>query len=218
MDWLKVDDLAEDLRRRLERGKRRDVPDVLRPMRQIHALTIALVMAGLAAAACNPQRSTPATEPTRASSQVSSASARATTAEGPGGVTFDNRLELVSFHLSSTTLRPGDGLEVTVRWRSLAPIAADLRAFAELTDPAGEEIAGDTDVIGTRAHATSTWAINEEGQHILRLDMPARIPAGPAELRVGVLDTDETTRLPVSFPGSVPGGPTWTTLAVFASD
>jgi hypothetical protein len=187
-------------------------------MRQIQALSLALVMLGIMAAACASRASTPTAESTPAPSEVSAGSIQTATIESGRGVVFDDRIEMVSFRLNSPALRPGGSLEVTVRWRGLAPIGADLRAFAELTDARDEEVAGDTDVIGTRARATSTWAIQEEGEHTLRMELPARIPRGQCELRVGVLDRDEVTRLPVSFPGSVPGGPTWTTLAIFTGE
>jgi hypothetical protein len=185
------------------------------------AMHVTLVTLVLSLGACAPKPSEP---PARGNASpappVTRSGSLQTTmpAEGPAGVVFENTLELISYRLSQTVLRPGDVLEVPLRWRALAPVGEDLRAFVELTNAEGDEIAGDTDVIGTRARPTSTWAINDEGEHIPRLTMPSRSPGGRAELRVGILNRDEVSRLAVSFHASLEGGVTWTTLAVFTSE
>lgn len=128
---------------------------------------------------------------------------------------FDGRIELVAYRLGARTLRPGGTLDVLLRWRSLGPIAGDLRAFGQLVDGTDEEIAGDDDVIGTRARPTSMWSPGDEGEHQMRLVLPRTLRTDSADLRVGVLDQDRTTRLSVTFPASFPGGEHWATLAVF---
>ena len=180
---------------------------------------LALAMVILGGAVCTPARpvadrsKAPPPSPT---SEVATLDLPAdASAEGTAGVEFDSRIELVAYRLGAKTLRPGGTLDVLLRWRSLGPIAGDLRAFGQLVDGAFEEIAGDDDVIGTRARPTSMWSPGDEGEHQMRLALPRTLRTDSADLRVGVLDQDRTTRLSVSFPSSFPGGDDWTTLAVF---
>jgi hypothetical protein len=133
------------------------------------------------------------------------------------GAEFAGRLQLVSYQLSSQNPGPGDGLDIQLTWRSLAPIPDEHRAFLSLVDEQGEEVAGDDDVIGTRQNPTSGWAVGAQGVHRPGITIPRQYPSGRLELRVGVLNPDRKTRLALTNSGGNEAGDTWVTIAVMRS-
>jgi hypothetical protein len=149
--------------------------------------------------ACGPRQSGQRTERTEPSAPTASTVWRTQAPpEQPVGAEFGDRLQLVSAKLREPRIVPGEPLVVELTWRSLQPIDADLRAFIELLDEQGEEVAGDDDVIGTRANPTSGWAPGAEGLHQPRVTVSSRAQAKTLKLRAGVLDTDRVSRLPVT--------------------
>jgi len=114
------------------------------------------------------------------------------------GTEFGGRLKLVAVRLASAQLVLGEPLTVDLHWQALVPLNQDLRAFLELVDENGVEVAGDDDVIGTRSNPTSGWPIGGEGGHQPRATVPIRSQVQHVKVRVGALEADRVTRIKIS--------------------
>jgi hypothetical protein len=188
-----------------------------RPLRSI-TLLAALLFVIVALAACSPRAATRSSEKSQSGQNTSAPGATLNAAsplELPMQAEFGDRMQLVGVKIDKAALVSGEPLTVQLEWKSLATIDGDLRAWISLIDENGEEVAGDDDVIGTRANPTSGWVPGSTGVHYPRATMPRSAQPKMITIRAGVLETDRFTRIPVSNNGGAEAGEDWVTIAKF---
>jgi hypothetical protein len=189
-----------------------------RPLRSITILA-ALMFVIIALAACSPPRTSSRPSEKSQAAQNTSAPAATLNAASPLELTmqaeFGNRMQLVGVNIDKAALVSGEPLTVRLEWKSMARIDGDLRAWISLIDENGEEVAGDDDVIGTRANPTSGWEPGATGVHNPRATMPRAAQPKMITIRAGVLETDRFTRIPLTNSGGAESGEDWVTIAKF---
>ncbi len=107
---------------------------------------------------------------------------------------FDNKMELRGY----ATERTGDTLNVTLFWRASAAMARDYTVFVHLLDANGAVVAQhDGQPAWQLPIPTSTWQPGEILRDSHAITLPADLPSGEYQLRVGVYFWQTMERLPV---------------------
>jgi hypothetical protein len=110
---------------------------------------------------------------------------------------FSDEIKLLGYDLSSSTVKPGQTLDVTLYWRAQRPLTTPYRSFVHLVYPEGK-VWTQSDHLNPGDYPTTRWP--PEAQYIWdkhRLSLPEAIPEGDYLLSVG-LYTLTTGRLPVT--------------------
>ena len=123
----------------------------------------------------------------------------------PAAVTFGDTLRLTGYAVlppdpASSTLRPGDWVDVVLNWQVLAPAGRDWSVFVHLNDPVlGVPIAQRDMYHAQGLRPTSLLTPGESLTTYYRLFVP-RTAAAPAqlELAVGLYDFGSEERLPTT--------------------
>ena len=115
----------------------------------------------------------------------------------PGAANYGDRILLLEADLAKDVLRPGEGLEVRLRWECLQAMASDYTLFVQLLGPDGT-LKGQIDVWpkdGT--HPTSAWREGEviEDRHTVYANEDA--PPGSYQVALGWYLLETMQRLPV---------------------
>ena len=120
----------------------------------------------------------------------------------PIDAAFVDGPRLLGYALEPAEVEPGGVVYLTLRWQTLAPLAADYTVFTHLLSPAGELIAqSDSQPVGG-TRPTTTWAVGEEIVDRYALLVPAGTPAGDYTVQVGLYDWRTGARLPLDAPGA----------------
>jgi hypothetical protein len=122
----------------------------------------------------------------------------------PTKADFAGEIELLGFDATSQA----GFLVVTLNWRCTSPPRYDYTVFVHLLDATGETISQHDGQPQAGAYPTSIWDTEEAvvDEHLLPL--PAELPAGNYQLRVGLYRLETGERLPVEDNGdSVELGP-----------
>jgi hypothetical protein len=106
---------------------------------------------------------------------------------------------LVGYELTGT-IAPGDSLSVTLYWSPSIPINEDWTVFVHLVDQAGQLWSQDDSQPRDSTYPTSLWAEGEVIADVHELTLPADLPAGTYEIRVGMYRLETVERLPVVDP------------------
>jgi hypothetical protein len=106
--------------------------------------------------------------------------------------------------LGAEQAAPGEEAALTIYWQARGAARPDVRARLELVGPNGETLSVMEAAPAHTGYATSAWRAGEVVRGVYRLRVPANAPAGPATVRVSVVDAG----------GVVVGGP----VAVAALD
>ncbi len=110
---------------------------------------------------------------------------------------FGDQMMLLDYDLSQVELRPGDVLEMTVNWQSLADMSEDYTIFVHLLGPDGLSH-GQVDVWPhDGAYPTSNWPIGKVIADTYRVPLDTDAPAGAYRIEVGVYLLRTMSRLPV---------------------
>jgi len=118
-----------------------------------------------------------------------------------GPALFGDSIYLTAYGISSTSLAPGDTLQVALAWEAAGPSALDYTIFTHLID-SNEQIAAQFDGQpqgGTRP--TSGWQAGETFIDRFALRIPPETAPGIYRLQVGWYDWITLDRLPVTGPG-----------------
>ena len=111
----------------------------------------------------------------------------------PATANFGSQIELLGY---DTARQPGS-LAVTLHWRVLQPPAEDYSVFVHLLDAEGQIVAQHDGQPQNGAYPTSVWDLGEVIADEHALDLPAKLPAGRYQLRVGWYLPGTGDRLPV---------------------
>jgi hypothetical protein len=106
---------------------------------------------------------------------------------------LDPNLTLLGYDLKAAP----QAFELTLYWRSEAPLPLDYTVFVHLRDAAGQTVAQKDQPPLQGAYPTSLWDRGEIIADNLLIPMPAELSAGPYQLVVGLYDFQTGNRLPV---------------------
>ena len=135
-----------------------------------------------------------------------------TAADIPGDVQridadFGGQMELVGFAPLPESAMPGEGIPVTLYWRSLAPMAADYSVFVHFLS--GEDlIIGQRDMYpGGGSFPTSEWSPGDiiADRYVVPIS-PATLTPATAQVEVGLYVLETGARLPVTSQDGTPAG------------
>jgi hypothetical protein len=114
----------------------------------------------------------------------------------PLDVKLGDYIHLQSYQLNTSSVRAGDVLKVTLRWKADEPISENYHVFVHLLDSQGSLVAQHDGPPANGAHPTWTWQGGEtiQDEHTVILDQD--LPAGRYSLSVGMYDILTGVRLP----------------------
>ncbi len=112
-------------------------------------------------------------------------------ASHPIQYTFGNQIELTGFDLQSER-----ALDLTLYWKSRAPMDLDYTVFVHVLDANGKIISQCDRQPQDGANPTSLWGAGEQVIDRYSLDLPAGAPAA-RQIELGVYRADTGARLPV---------------------
>jgi len=95
------------------------------------------------------------------------------------------------------SLRPGDTLNITLRWQALRPVQERFSVFVHLVDANGVIVAQDDNEPARGSRPTISWAAGEVIPDAHALTLPASAPPGEYLIRVGLYLPGPNQRLPV---------------------
>jgi 4-amino-4-deoxy-L-arabinose transferase-like glycosyltransferase len=125
-------------------------------------------------------------------------------------VRFGDAAELLGYDLTGVA-RPAGRLQLTLHWRALTPTPG-LTVFVHLVDPAGALVAQKDSEPAAGGYPTARWRAGEYIRDVYDLELPATLPPGAYQLRVGLYRRDGE-RLPAQ-PGNADRSATLATLPV----
>ena len=115
-----------------------------------------------------------------------------------GQATFGNELALTGARLSSRQLPAKDGLCVELNWQALSTPSTDYTVFVHLINSQGQVVA-QTDMQPQGGNApTSQWQPGNSIADKHGLVLPADLPPGEYQVRVGLYRADNQAPLPVT--------------------
>jgi hypothetical protein len=112
------------------------------------------------------------------------------------------RFELLGYKLAREAIQPGQPLDVTLYWKSIAPSPLQYTVFAHLLDPQGSLRAQQDAMPQGGALPTSCWVVGEVVSDTLTIQLPADVPPGAYTLRVGMYYLPTGERLPMKTEGA----------------
>ncbi len=115
-------------------------------------------------------------------------------------VNFGGMARLVGIDLPATRVKAGEPLTLTLYWQGLAPSDKNWKVFVHLVDESGRIISQQDQVPGGGQYPTTSWLPNEYIADPYRLPIPADVVEGEQvyELRIGLYDANDFSRLPVT--------------------
>lgn len=108
-------------------------------------------------------------------------------------------VRLLGYTIASTSVRPGEAIDVVLYWQALAPIERNLQVFVHLYD--GELWAQHDGAPNCDMQPTSGWEPGQIIRDAHRLQLPAETPSGAIPMLVGMYDLLTHERLLVSTTG-----------------
>ncbi len=119
--------------------------------------------------------------------------------------TFGDAIRLQGATVTPDTLRPGQGVDVTLDWLALQPTPSDVNFFVHVVGADGRLIGQfDGPPLGG-SYPTTDWRPGERILQTVSVPIKADTPPGEAAVRVGWYDWRDGQRLPVpSAPDSAP--------------
>ena len=115
-----------------------------------------------------------------------------------------DQVELVEAELTRDTFRPGEVLQITLRWRARRPIDQDYVVFVHVTPPNGIPIAQQDARPVSGSFPTTAWTPGQLVNDVYRVTLPADAPPGRYQIRVGMYPKGQPQihrRLPIVNPG-----------------
>ncbi|MEJ5308680.1 MAG: 6-pyruvoyl-tetrahydropterin synthase-related protein [Anaerolineae bacterium] len=109
---------------------------------------------------------------------------------------FGGEIALLGFDLSSTQLKPGDTLDVTVYWNAQRVMSETYQSFVHVVYPEGR-IWTQSDHLNPAGFPTNQWPTDRYIRDQHRLVLPPDIPEGEYSISVGIYLLHNNTRLPV---------------------
>ncbi len=118
----------------------------------------------------------------------------------PVNANLGNQIDLVEAEQTQRTLRPGETLQLTLRWRARQQIGQNYVVFVHVTPPGGPILTQRDSQPVDGGFPTTAWTPEQLVSDTYRLVIPAQAPAGTYEVRVGMYPLGQPAldqRLPV---------------------
>ncbi|GAB4428069.1 MAG: hypothetical protein Kow0031_08180 [Anaerolineae bacterium] len=115
----------------------------------------------------------------------------------PVDVNFNHWLALRGYMLNPENPVPGETLKLTLHWQAQQPTPVDYTIFVHLLDAAGNTVAQADVVPGDGAWPTSGWSPGEWLMTTISLNLPADLPPGQYDIRLGWYHWESGERLPI---------------------
>jgi hypothetical protein len=119
---------------------------------------------------------------------------------------FDGQISLRGYRLSSTTVRAGESLTLTLFWQAERRPARDFTVYNHLTDAEGTRVAQQDNPPQRGRHPTSRWRPGEAVGDTYELRIGPHVPPGVYELKTGMYVFETLQRLPVTRGGATSDG------------
>lgn len=111
-------------------------------------------------------------------------------------VNFGDQIALLGYNTSATSLKPGDGLDLTLYWQAKRPLDISYQVFVHVLDGNGDPVA-QSDKLNPGEFPTRRWPLDKYVPDFHRLILPKDLPAGDYSVSTGVWVQSEGWRLPV---------------------
>ncbi|MEA3345597.1 MAG: glycosyltransferase family 39 protein [Chloroflexota bacterium] len=113
------------------------------------------------------------------------------------GIIFDDRIQLLGFDLKPNRVVPGEGLELTLCWRALAPMETNYTVFTHLTDDEGHIWGQQDNPPRCNTYPTSHWQPGEIILDPFYIRVDENASPGTYTLMVGLYEAASGQRLTV---------------------
>jgi hypothetical protein len=123
----------------------------------------------------------------------------------PINAQYEHVIDLVAGSVLDARLHPGALLRVAMLWRSPVEIRDSFKVFAHVVDEAGTLRAQHDGVPGGGLLPMTAWQPGEDIVDRFAIELPADLPPGEYEIRVGIYHPESNLRLPVT--GGQEAGP-----------
>jgi hypothetical protein len=109
---------------------------------------------------------------------------------------FGNKVRLIGYDLDGQD-QPGGGLQLTLFWEGLAPVAEDYTVFVHLAGDDGTIWGQQDSQPVTGFYPTSLWTPGEYVRNQVKLPILEETPTGEYDLKVGLYRSATGERLPI---------------------
>jgi len=125
---------------------------------------------------------------------------------------FGDAIAFLGYDIEGGPPRAGEPLALTLHWHAQAPIRSSYTVFVHVLDAGGRIVAQQDSLPGQGALPTSSWVTGEYIADTRRIPLPAELPAGAYQIRIGLYDATTSVRLPVADAAGRPAGDSVTPL------
>ncbi|HLZ08543.1 MAG TPA: hypothetical protein VKT80_08150, partial [Chloroflexota bacterium] len=129
----------------------------------------------------------------------------AATPTNPLAYTLGPAIALDGFDLSTTTVKPGGQVRLTLHWRDVAPLTNDFTVFVHILDATDKVVAQRDAQPGSGSRPTSSWFPGDVIVDSTVLELPPGVPTGTYPIEVGMYNPGDGSRLPVVKDGQTAG-------------
>jgi len=106
----------------------------------------------------------------------------------PSGVVFGNRITLIGADLSTSRVRPGQSVRLTLYWRAEAKLERSLTVFTHLLTADDHLVAQHDGLPVNDTRPTTTWLTSEIIRDTHEWNIPRNTPPGTYRIQVGLYD------------------------------
>lgn len=117
------------------------------------------------------------------------------TGEYPLNLNFGDRLQLLGYDISNSSVKPGETLSVNLYWRSLSPMDVRYRAFVHIET---NKMWGQNDDDPVCRVRTDEWRPQLVGKGQFRVTLKPETPPGVYPITVGVYNPETWERLEIT--------------------
>ncbi len=123
----------------------------------------------------------------------------------PLSYSLGSAVELAGYDLSPTRAQAGQPIQVTLHWLDRAALPIDYTGFVHVLDASGMVVAQRDQQPAGGHRPTSSWFPGNVIVDAYQVDLSAKLLPGRYEIEVGMYNSDDGARLPVTHAGQAAG-------------
>ena len=108
----------------------------------------------------------------------------------PVATGFGDELELLGYDIDRPAVQAGEGVHLTLFWRSLKEMSQPYAVLLQLVDGGGEVVTEETFPIANETYPTTRWQAGEVARTQHYFPVPAETSAGRHRLQLAVIDQE----------------------------